>query len=736
MEGQDPRIVSYVLLTVVVVGGMWAIRAMLQRFGAQAEERARDTPAPPETPQSGMAEARAAAERGDWTAAAAAYQRLGKPLDAARALRQGRQWRAAAELYAEQRDFSSAAKCLREAGDPAGQARMLAAANDWAGAAEAAEAAADPASAAEHWVRAGQVERAVEVLRKSGQGQRAARLAAPLAESRGDWSSAAQQWQVAQEPQRALAALEKTGGGRQIAALLAQLGQSEAAAQRYAQAGADAEAAALFEGLGAYRKAALHHQKAGHAERAIQCLTLDGDKVAVVKMRLALGQHDEALRVAQSAQASEAAYLELLQLTVEVQRQRGDKAGLGRALSAWAQAPIATDDRITAAREAIDVLMACGDLARARAAFDRLVPLVARGSEVDAWLATIDPQLPGAATRAVDLTSGRAADGRADTTPEPRGAASQAADPLRANRLSTAVTVDEETMSFPDGSGGLLGWPSGVPVSLATRYEGLSRIGQGGNGVVYRATDKLLGRQVVLKFMLEGTMPSDMARKYFLREVKMAAALNHPNIVHIYDVGEADGMPWYAMEFIDGRPLTAHMQHGEPVRDRRWMVRMLSQLCAALDHAHAQGMVHRDIKPDNVLVAQDGTVKLLDFGLARILDEGFGEQSVLAGTPYYMAPEQLSGGVVDHRADIYALGVVLFRMLAGVLPFTEGNVFVAHAIEPVPDLRTFDATLPADAIAVVERCLAKKADDRFDTCAPVAAAIERAFGSDAVSPPS
>jgi serine/threonine-protein kinase len=163
---------------------------------------------------------------------------------------------------------------------------------------------------------------------------------------------------------------------------------------------------------------------------------------------------------------------------------------------------------------------------------------------------------------------------------------------------------------------------------------------------------------------------------------------------------------------------------------------MLSQLCAALDHAHAQGMVHRDIKPDNVLVAQDGTVKLLDFGLARILDEGFGEQSVLAGTPYYMAPEQLSGGVVDHRADIYALGVVLFRMLAGVLPFTEGNVFVAHAIEPVPDLRTFDATLPADAIAVVERCLAKKADDRFDTCAPVAAAIERAFGSDAVSPPS
>jgi serine/threonine-protein kinase len=154
----------------------------------------------------------------------------------------------------------------------------------------------------------------------------------------------------------------------------------------------------------------------------------------------------------------------------------------------------------------------------------------------------------------------------------------------------------------------------------------------------------------------------------------------------------------------------------------------LEQLTAALDYAHGQGLVHRDIKPDNVLIARDGTLKLLDFGLARFRDESFGEQSVLAGTPYYMAPEQLDGSSVDHRADIYALGVVLFRMFTGQLPFTEGNVFVSHAVEPVPDPRKWVASLPQGIVDVLFKTMAKKPVDRYNTCRDILKDVKQALG--------
>ncbi len=261
---------------------------------------------------------------------------------------------------------------------------------------------------------------------------------------------------------------------------------------------------------------------------------------------------------------------------------------------------------------------------------------------------------------------------------------------------------------------------TGLPRALADRYCDLKRIGQGGNGIVFSAHDQALHRTVVLKFMLQGTMAGELARKYFLREVKLVAGLNHLNIVHIYDTGICDDVLWYAMEYVDGIPLTAYLVKGQPIGDNAFFMSVLDQLCAALDYAHKNGLVHRDVKPDNVLVAANGTLKLLDFGLARALNDSFGELSVLTGTPNYMAPEQLDGAVVDHRADIYSLGVVLFRMVTGVLPFTEGNIFVAHATQPVPDPRIYNPELTAGIVAVIERCMAKKPSARYDNCRQVA----------------
>ena len=273
-------------------------------------------------------------------------------------------------------------------------------------------------------------------------------------------------------------------------------------------------------------------------------------------------------------------------------------------------------------------------------------------------------------------------------------------------------------------------WPEIIPPSLAERYGYLEHIGTGGHGVAYRAVDLHLNRTVVLKFLAHSALPTELARKYFLREVKMAASLNHPNIVHIYDIGKVDDVLYYAMEYVDGVPLSAYLPLREPIRDLQFVYSVVAQLCEALDHAHGQQILHRDIKPDNVLVAVDGVVKLFDFGLARIADEGFGEQSVLIGTPHYMAPEQLMGGRVDHRADIYALGVMIFRLLTGVLPFQDGNVFAAHAVEPVPDPRMFNPSLPAAIVPVIEKAMAKQPAQRYGNCRELAHDLYAAlFGS-------
>jgi serine/threonine-protein kinase len=272
-------------------------------------------------------------------------------------------------------------------------------------------------------------------------------------------------------------------------------------------------------------------------------------------------------------------------------------------------------------------------------------------------------------------------------------------------------------------------WPAGVPRALASRYKDLQILGQGGHGVVYRARDTALDRYVVLKLMMQSTLGTEMARRYFQREVRLAASLNHANIVHIYDVGEAEGVLWYAMEFVDGVPLAQYLQPGKPLPDMSFIYSVFSQLCEALDHAHSQGILHRDVKPDNVLVAADGTVKLFDFGLARGADQGFGEQSLLLGTPYYMAPEQLSGGKVTHATDAYALGVLLYRLLAGEVPFHKGNVFAAHVLEPVPDPRKLQRGIPDGAVAVVMRLLAKRGEDRYPDCRQAAVELWQAcFG--------
>jgi serine/threonine protein kinase len=241
----------------------------------------------------------------------------------------------------------------------------------------------------------------------------------------------------------------------------------------------------------------------------------------------------------------------------------------------------------------------------------------------------------------------------------------------------------------------------------------IREIGRGGMGVVYEAHQLSLDRRVAVK-LLSGSLalrPDSVAR--FKREALAAGKLRHPGIVEVYAVGSDGDTHWFAMELVEGGPL-------RPGPDRRAAVSRCALVAAALQHAHEHGVVHRDVKPSNVLYRErDGRVVLTDFGLACLEDQPqITATGALAGTPSYLAPEQLLGEAVDHRADVYALGATLYELLTGHPPFEgETSAVVLHRIltqEP-EDPRRHVPDLDADLAAVVLKTLEKKPEDRYPT---------------------
>ena len=254
------------------------------------------------------------------------------------------------------------------------------------------------------------------------------------------------------------------------------------------------------------------------------------------------------------------------------------------------------------------------------------------------------------------------------------------------------------------------------------RYEVETVLGEGGMGTVYRVRHLLLGRAFALKVLrADLACDADLGER-FLREAKAAASVSHPNVVQIADFGALPtGQSYFVMELLGGESLSSILRKGGPLPAAR-AVRLLMDMIGALSAAHAAGVVHRDLKPDNVLVCptQDGeTVKILDFGLAQIAGQSrLTRAGVVFGTPHYMSPEQASGGAVDERTDLYALGVVMYEMFTGRVPFeadTYMGVLTKHLyVEPTPPSVLLGGLKELGALElVVMRCLEKKPDRRY-----------------------
>ena len=253
-------------------------------------------------------------------------------------------------------------------------------------------------------------------------------------------------------------------------------------------------------------------------------------------------------------------------------------------------------------------------------------------------------------------------------------------------------------------------------------------IGQGGMGVVYLAHDVRLGRKVALKVMAPSLARDDRYRASFARESELAMSLEHPNVVPIHDAGEAEGRLYLAMRRVEGTDLRALLRREGALEPAR-AVAIVSQIAQALDAAHAKGLVHRDVKPSNVLLDDNEHVYLADFGLTRRLSEGASLQAEAAtlGTPAYLAPEQIEGGEVDGRADVYSLGCLLYECLTGEPPFTGDSrlaVAWAHLEQEPPAASERRPELPCAVDAVIGKAMAKDPADRYATCAGLAAAAE------------
>ncbi|MBB5202775.1 serine/threonine-protein kinase [Inhella inkyongensis] len=259
-----------------------------------------------------------------------------------------------------------------------------------------------------------------------------------------------------------------------------------------------------------------------------------------------------------------------------------------------------------------------------------------------------------------------------------------------------------------------------VAAEVPAHIEIGAELGRGAMAVVHRAFDRQLGHEIAIKRLLlaQEYDPADLAdvRARFLREARAARALNHPDILRVYDLGESGGDAWISMELLHGRDLSHHVQPGHllPVAQ---VLRLGIRVARALDYAHRQGVVHRDIKPANIMWdAQTEQVKLMDFGIARIADGSRTRTGLVLGTPSFMAPEQLAGAAVDGRSDLYALGAVLYQLLTGRLPHQSesmARLMYEIANERVADVRDLRPGLPEALAMVLALALEKRPELRY-----------------------
>ncbi len=562
-----------------------------------------------------------------------------------------------------------AARLYDEAGRPEAALGVLERGGCPAQAAEIAMRLEQFAKAAELFQQARDALRAAQALQRLGDRTAAARILGEYHRDRGEDEEAAAYLEEAGELldagdlQRKLENYAKAGGCYERAGELAQ------AAEMYGLAGDQPRAAECFEQAGRFLEAARSWAELGNPRREAELLARAGRALEAGERYHAEGLHDDAIKVLQQIAPGDRDFVAAAALLGGIFRARGLHSLAIKKLSQATQGRELGRDNLGLHYSLATVHEAAGDLAQAGELYERILALDFHHADVAERLARL----------------------------RERGAS------------PTAPTSDARSES------------STRPARTA-RYEVIAELGRGGMGIVYKARDTVLDRIVAWKVLPEALKENPQALRNLLREAKAAAQLNHPNIVTIYDAGEQDGRTYIAMEFVDGTTLKEILRRRKVIPPNALVV-VLTQMCEALAFAHEKKIVHRDVKTANAMWTRDRKAKIMDFGLAKVVEEVRNHTTLVSGTPYYMSPEQTLGRSVDHRTDLYSLGVTAFELATGVLPFREGNVPYHHVHTPPPDPRELCPELPAALAAVVSRCLRKDPAERYQSAREIASEL-------------
>jgi eukaryotic-like serine/threonine-protein kinase len=595
---------------------------------------------------------------------------------------------AAAEILAESGAVEMGAALLREAGDPAGAARLYFRHRAWAEARQAFLALGESREAAAAARELGDADAAAELFEKAGDPVEAARTFLGAGRPR----DAAAVHRRAGSPAAAADILAGAGFVSDACDLLTESGDPDGAVELLVRLGRAKDAAEMLRSRGEARRAAVLLAKSGDRLHQAQLLEGEGDLVGAAQIYLDLGRPREARDI-----LSEAPDLE----------------GQGRFL--YARALLAANEAEAAAAEFEQVAANPGTASQRDALYGQGRALEAcsrlnEAAEAYGELARLDPNYRDAGYR---LRSIRAR--LTDRSPR------SSVDPTIIRPESSPLTPvlpaewrgDETSSSLPaEKNDGVS--PNGIPA----RYRVEREVGRGGMGVVYRAIDQTLGRAVAVKVLSQAFSQDARMKEMFVAEARAVAQLIHPNIVTLFDAGVEQDLPFLVFEFLEGPTLRSRI---DGPLSASAAAAVLTGVADGLAYAHAQGIVHRDVKPENVVITLKGAAKLTDFGVAHIVGDRRGiSGGAIMGTPHYMAPEQIAGGEIGSWTDVYALGAVFFECITARPVFPEGDPLFHNVYSPPPDPRTIVPAIPASAAELIAACLAKDAKARPGSAGEVA----------------
>jgi len=535
------------------------------------------------------------------------------------------------------------------------------------------------AKASELFLEGNQPVRAAEVLQQFGETQEAARILGEYHRGRGEDAEAAHHLEQAGEFYAAGDVYRKLEDFARAGQAYEKAGDRVQAAEMYRVSGHPGHAASNFEKAGRFDEAAACWEEAGDARRQAQCLVEAGRLLAAGEAYHRQKLDEEAIKVLQQIPATSIDHRMASALLGSIFQARGQLSlAIVKLRQAIGDAP--------PDRESLRLHYALATACEANNELREAVELYERILACDYHFEDVEARLAAARAKLGDGGHG------------------------------------ESTVLAEDGAPA-----STARKASAPRYQIVGELGRGGMGIVYKATDTVLDRLVAYKVLPDALKENPQALKNFLREAKSAAQLNHPNIVTVYDAGEQDGRYYIAMEYVDGNTLKEIVRRRGAIA-AGGVLHVLVQMCEALAYAHEKKIVHRDIKTANTMWTRDRKAKIMDFGLAKVVEEVRNHTTMVSGTPYYMSPEQTLGRNVDYRTDLYSLGVTLFELATGRLPFTEGNIPYHHVHTPAPDAREVNPQVPQVLAGIIARCLCKDPDERFQSAKDILAEVRSAVG--------